>query len=126
MTKIIEEIRGINEKNSRFVLFFSLQDIRVILLKFSFLPDGVKPTRSQKSGSHVSMAQQQHQKQKHNNLNIQRLFCDRIEVYGEIKPSRIDVTSGIIRIALRALLEAVRTQTFSTFGLQQIQGFLIN
>merc|ERR1711892_175791 len=101
VTKIIDEIRGINDKNS------------------SFLPDGVKPTRSQKSGSHVSMAQQQ--KQKHNSLNIQRLFCDRIEVYGEIKASRIDVTSGIIRIALRALLEAVRTRTFSTFGLQQIQ-----
>ena len=56
------------------------------------------------------------------NLNIQRLFCDRIEIYAKIESTKISVTSGIIRIALRSLLEAIRLQTFSKFGLQQIQG----
>lgn len=50
-----------------------------------------------------------------------RLFYDRIEIYSSIESTKISVTSGIIRIALRALLEAVRIQTFSIFGVQQIQ-----
>ena len=62
-----------------------------------------------------------------NNLNIQRLFCDRIEVYAEtIDATKIAITSGIIRIALRSFLEAIRLQTFSKYGLQQIQGEVSN
>lgn len=98
---IIDEIRNLDEKNT------------------SYLPDGIKPTRSQKSGSHIGSYQPSVTS---NNLNIQRLFCDRIEVYAEtIDTTKIAITSGIIRIALRSFLEAIRLQTFSKYGLQQIQ-----
>jgi len=44
-------------------------------------------------------------------------------VYAEtIDATKIAITSGIIRIALRSFLEAIRLQTFSKYGLQQIQG----
>ena len=141
---IIDEIKTLNERNIRKVAlqFSEFLAIRLTLklrvplgglptypgissLPFhkrakykSYLPEGAKPTRSQKSGSHVGS----YQPTQVSNLNIQRLFCDRIEIYAPIESTRISVTSGIIRIALRSLLEAIRLQTFSKYGLQQIQG----
>ena len=58
-------------------------------------------------------------------LNIQRLFTDKIEIYDTVQSTTISVTSGIIKIALKAMLESVRLKTFSSYGLQQIQGTLV-
>ena len=53
--------------------------------------------------------------------NIQKLFSERIEVFTSVEFSRVSVLTGIIKIALKSLLECIRLRTFSKFGLQQIQ-----
>lgn len=53
--------------------------------------------------------------------NIQKLFSERIEVFTSVDFSKVSVLTGIIKIALKTLLECVRLRTFSKYGLQQIQ-----
>ena len=80
---------------------------------------GVRPAKSTRSGSmRIETLSQR------SNLNIQRLFTDKIEIYDVVQSTTISVTSGIIKIALKAMLESVRLKTFSSYGLQQVQGKL--
>ncbi|KAF0293720.1 Vacuolar protein sorting-associated protein 51 [Amphibalanus amphitrite] len=53
--------------------------------------------------------------------NIQKLFSERIEIFAPVEFSKVSILTGIIKIALKTLLECVRLKTFSKFGLQQIQ-----
>lgn len=53
--------------------------------------------------------------------NIQKLFTERIEVFTSVDFSKVSVLTGIVKIALKTLLECIRLRTFSRFGLQQIQ-----
>jgi len=53
--------------------------------------------------------------------NLQKLFTEKIEVFTSVEFSKVSVLTGIIKIALKTLLECVRLRTFSKFGLQQIQ-----
>eukprot|EP00112_Aurelia_sp_Birch-Aquarium-sp1_P006498 Seg1716.21 transcript_id=Seg1716.21/GoldUCD/mRNA.D3Y31 product="Vacuolar protein sorting-associated protein 51" protein_id=Seg1716.21/GoldUCD/D3Y31 len=53
--------------------------------------------------------------------NIQKLFSERIEIFTSVEFTKVSVLTGIIKIALKTLLECVRLRTFSKFGLQQIQ-----
>lgn len=53
--------------------------------------------------------------------NIQKLFSERIEVFTSVEFSRVSVLTGVIKIALKSLMECIRLRTFSKFGLQQIQ-----
>ena len=85
-----------------------------------FMRPGVRPAKSTRSGSmRIDTLSQR------STLNIQRLFTDKIEIYDTVQSTTISVTSGIIKIALKAMLESVRLKTFSSYGLQQIQGTLV-
>ncbi len=53
--------------------------------------------------------------------NIQKMFNERIEIFSPVEFSRVSVLTGIVKIALKTLLECVRTRTFSRYGFQQIQ-----
>jgi hypothetical protein len=53
--------------------------------------------------------------------NIQKLFYERIEVFAKVELNKLSIVTGIIKIALKALVECVRLRTFGKFGLQQIQ-----
>lgn len=53
--------------------------------------------------------------------NIQKLFSERIEIFTTVEFTKVSVLTGIIKIALKTLLECVRLRTFSKYGLQQIQ-----
>lgn len=53
--------------------------------------------------------------------NIQKLFHERIEVFGSVEFNKLSIVTGIIKIALKALVECVRLRTFGKFGLQQMQ-----
>nr|CAB3267646.1 vacuolar protein sorting-associated protein 51 homolog [Phallusia mammillata] len=53
--------------------------------------------------------------------NIQKLFSERVDVFGPVEFSRTSILTGVVKIALKTLLECVRLKTFSKFGLQQLQ-----
>ncbi|UYV67490.1 VPS51 [Cordylochernes scorpioides] len=53
--------------------------------------------------------------------NIQKLFVERIEIFGSVEFTKISVMTGIIKISLKTFLECVRHQTFTKYGVQQIQ-----
>ncbi|XP_040575275.1 vacuolar protein sorting-associated protein 51 homolog [Lepeophtheirus salmonis] len=53
--------------------------------------------------------------------NIQKMFSEKVEIYSPVEFSKISILSGIVKIALKTLLECVRLRTFSRFGFQQLQ-----
>jgi len=53
--------------------------------------------------------------------NIQKLFSERIEVFTSVDFNKVSVLTGIVKIALKTLVECVRLRTFSKYGLQQVQ-----
>ncbi|XP_027203843.2 vacuolar protein sorting 51 [Dermatophagoides pteronyssinus] len=53
--------------------------------------------------------------------NIQKLFNDKIEIFGSVEFSKLSIVTGIIKIGLKTLIECVRLCTFSRYGFQQIQ-----
>ena len=53
--------------------------------------------------------------------NIQKMFSEKIEVFSPVEPSKVSVLTGIVKMALKTLLECVRLKTFSRFGFQQMQ-----
>lgn len=53
--------------------------------------------------------------------NIHRLFSEKIEIFTPVEFSKVSISTGIIKISLKTLLECIRLRTFSKFGLQQIQ-----
>nr|XP_026689475.1 vacuolar protein sorting-associated protein 51 homolog [Ciona intestinalis] len=53
--------------------------------------------------------------------NIQKLFSERVDVFGAVEFSKTSIMTGIVKIALKTLLECVRLKTFGKFGLQQLQ-----
>jgi hypothetical protein len=53
--------------------------------------------------------------------NIQRMFVERIDVFGPVEFSRVAIVTGVVKIALKTLQECVRLRTFSRFGFQQVQ-----
>ncbi|XP_050532520.1 vacuolar protein sorting-associated protein 51 homolog isoform X2 [Daktulosphaira vitifoliae] len=52
---------------------------------------------------------------------INRLFSERIDIFSPVQFSRVSITTGIIKISLKTLLECVRLKTFNRYGLQQMQ-----
>ncbi|XP_019849380.1 PREDICTED: vacuolar protein sorting-associated protein 51 homolog [Amphimedon queenslandica] len=53
--------------------------------------------------------------------NIQKLFFEKIEVFGNVEFTKLSIVTGVIKIALKALVECVRLRTFGKYGLQQMQ-----
>lgn len=53
--------------------------------------------------------------------NIQKMFNEKIEIFSPVECSKISVLTGVVKIALKTLLECVRLRTFSRFGFQQMQ-----
>ena len=53
--------------------------------------------------------------------NIQKMFSEKIEVFSPVEASKVSILTGVIKIALKTLLECVRMKTFSRFGFQQMQ-----
>ena len=53
--------------------------------------------------------------------NIQKMFSEKIEVFSPVEASKVSILTGIVKIALKTLLECVRMKTFSRFGFQQMQ-----
>ncbi len=52
---------------------------------------------------------------------IRILFDEKIEIFSPVEFFRVSILTGVIKIALKTLLECVRLQTFSRFGFQQMQ-----
>lgn len=53
--------------------------------------------------------------------NIQKLFSDRVDLFSPLEFTRASLLTAIVKIALKTLSECVRLQTFSRFGLHQMQ-----
>merc|ERR1712203_1021810 len=53
--------------------------------------------------------------------NIQKMFNEKIEVFSPVEFSKVSILTGVVKIALKTLLECVRLRTFSKYGFQQIQ-----
>ena len=53
--------------------------------------------------------------------NIQKMFNEKIEIFSPVESSKVSILTGIVKIALKTLLECVRLKTFSRFGFQQMQ-----
>ena len=53
--------------------------------------------------------------------NIQKMFNERIEIFSAVEFSKVSILTGVVKIALKTLLECVRLRTFSRYGFQQIQ-----
>ena len=53
--------------------------------------------------------------------NIQKLFSERVDIFGPVEFSRTSVITGIVKIALKTLMECVRLKTFGKYGFQQLQ-----
>lgn len=53
--------------------------------------------------------------------NIHRLFSEKVEIFTPVEFSKVSISTGIIKISLKTLIECIRLRTFSRFGLQQIQ-----
>ena len=53
--------------------------------------------------------------------NIQKMFSEKIEIFSPVEASKVSIMTGVIKIALKTLLESTRLQTFSRFGFQQMQ-----
>ena len=49
------------------------------------------------------------------------MFSEKIEVFSPVEASKVSILTGVIKIALKTLLECVRMKTFSRFGFQQMQ-----
>jgi len=54
-------------------------------------------------------------------LEMERLWAKKLQVFAPIALSRSSAVMGVLRIAFKALYEYVREETFSRFGLQQVQ-----
>uniref|UniRef100_A0A915Q0E7 Vacuolar protein sorting-associated protein 51 homolog n=1 Tax=Setaria digitata TaxID=48799 RepID=A0A915Q0E7_9BILA len=52
---------------------------------------------------------------------LDKLWSERVDLYTNVEFNRVSILTAIVNIALKSLLECVRLQTFSRFGLQQIQ-----
>uniref|UniRef100_A0AAF5Q198 Vacuolar protein sorting-associated protein 51 homolog n=1 Tax=Wuchereria bancrofti TaxID=6293 RepID=A0AAF5Q198_WUCBA len=52
---------------------------------------------------------------------LDKLWSERIDFCTNVEFNRISILTAIINVALKCFLECVRLQTFSAFGLQQIQ-----
>merc|ERR1712223_1170236 len=53
--------------------------------------------------------------------NIQKMFSEKIEVFSPVEASKVSILTGIVKMALKTLMECVRMKTFSRFGFQQMQ-----
>ena len=53
--------------------------------------------------------------------NIQKMFNEKIEIFSPVEASKVSILTGVVKIALKTLLECVRLKTFSRFGFQQMQ-----
>lgn len=53
--------------------------------------------------------------------NIQKMFNEKIEIFSPVEASKVSILTGIVKIALKTLLECTRLKTFSRFGFQQMQ-----
>merc|ERR1719507_759312 len=54
-------------------------------------------------------------------LELERQWAKKLQVYAAVPFNRSGAVAGILRIAFKALFEYVREETFTTFGLQQLQ-----
>uniref|UniRef100_A0A915JVH3 Vacuolar protein sorting-associated protein 51 homolog n=1 Tax=Romanomermis culicivorax TaxID=13658 RepID=A0A915JVH3_ROMCU len=50
-----------------------------------------------------------------------KLWTEKVEYFSSVQFNRLSVTSGVVKICLKTLLESVRLKTFGKFGLQQMQ-----
>jgi hypothetical protein len=47
--------------------------------------------------------------------NIQKMFNEKIEVFSPVEFSKVSILTGVVKIALKTLLECVRLRTFSRY-----------
>lgn len=75
-------------------------------------------------GSHIEATKQIHFDSARNNplmTNINKLFSERIEIFGPVAFTRRAILSGIVKIVLKSLIENLRLQTLNKNDFQQIQ-----
>ncbi|KAL1917285.1 uncharacterized protein VTP21DRAFT_4941 [Calcarisporiella thermophila] len=53
--------------------------------------------------------------------HIDRLFSERVEIFGRVEISRTGVMLGLIKILIKALIETLRMQTLTQYDFQQVQ-----
>ena len=49
------------------------------------------------------------------------MFSEKIEVFSPVEASKVSILTGVVKMALKTLMECVRMKTFSRFGFQQMQ-----
>ena len=54
-------------------------------------------------------------------LDVERMFSEKIAVFGNVEFSRESVVLGVFKVAIKSLLELARVATFSRAGYQQVQ-----
>ncbi|KAK9722989.1 hypothetical protein K7432_002289 [Basidiobolus ranarum] len=52
---------------------------------------------------------------------IDKLFMERIDIFGKVEPTRVGILTGIMKIVLKAATETIRLCTLGRGGYQQIQ-----
>ncbi|XP_065649372.1 vacuolar protein sorting-associated protein 51 homolog isoform X2 [Hydra vulgaris] len=126
-------LNTIEPRNVRAVMKRVVEDITIIDSQVgTLLAEGVRKAPSSDSSKRthsILHTAQRNQMNYGKNLNIdtslmsniQKLFTERIEVFTAVDFNKISVLTGIIKIALKTLVECIRLRTFSKYGLQQIQ-----
>ena len=56
--------------------------------------------------------------------NIQKMFNEKIEVFSPVEFSKVSILTGVVKIALKTLLECVRLRTFSRYVFKDKLDFL--
>lgn len=52
--------------------------------------------------------------------NIQKMFNEKIEVFSPVEFSKVSILTGVVKIALKTLLECVRLRTFSRYDTHEL------
>ncbi|XP_064382832.1 vacuolar protein sorting-associated protein 51 homolog isoform X2 [Halichondria panicea] len=121
-------LNTIEPRNIRSVMKRVVEEITLIDQQVGTLyEDGLKKEQGSESSRHTFSYQSKGYQYTSATLdssllsNIQKLFFERIEVFGTVQFDKPSIITGIIKIFLKALLECVRLRTFGKFGLQQMQ-----
>ena len=57
--------------------------------------------------------------------NIQKMFNEKIEVFSPVEFSKVSILTGVVKIALKTLLECVRLRTFSRYEITLLNSIII-
>uniref|UniRef100_A0A914RWK9 Vacuolar protein sorting-associated protein 51 homolog n=1 Tax=Parascaris equorum TaxID=6256 RepID=A0A914RWK9_PAREQ len=91
-----------------------------------FMGEGTRKERSTESSSARSHARRNPNFDACSiSSTLDKLWTERVDFCANIEFNRTSVLTAIVSVALKSFAESVRLQTFSKFGLEQIQSYLL-